>query len=177
MTQDQDKQTDGVPGAGPASQPGAGPASQPPAQQPPPGRGTNWPTIILGGVLIVVLIALVLLIIPQLGGEVADEAPAVTAPPATAPPEQVEVVIATREPRPTREQAEQPAQPPEGEAPPAESPPEQGQQQPPAESPPEQGQQPAEGDSASGLPVCSSLGLVGGLVVLGGVASSRKRRV
>jgi hypothetical protein len=119
-------------------------------------------------VLIVVLIALALLIIPQLGGEVADEAPA-TAPPATAPPGQVEVVIATREPRPTQEQAEQPAQPPEGEAPAAET--------PGAEPPPEQGQQPAESDSASGLPVCSSLGLVGGLVVLGSVASSRKRGV
>jgi hypothetical protein len=65
-------------------------------------------------VLIVVLIALALLIIPRLGGEDAEEAPA------TAPPEEVEVIIATREPRPTQEQAE--IQPVEDEEPPAEAP-------------------------------------------------------
>ena len=129
-----------------APTPAPAPASAPAPQK----SGTNWTSIILGGLVVVVLFLCAIVVIPKVIDAMGGGSEEVAAEPTDIP--QVEVILPTREPQPTREPIELP---------------EQGD--PSAE------QQPAEGEGA-GPGICNSLGFAGGFILLGGVFSLRRKK-
>jgi serine/threonine protein kinase len=124
-------------------------------------KGPNWVAIILGGIIVVLICVCVSLAAPRVM-EVLN-------PQATQPVE-VKPIEPQPEERPTREPIELPERPPE-------QPPEQ----PPPEQPPEAGQPPEEAPAGEtggiNFPGCTgSLGAAGGIVLMGGALSIKRRK-
>ena len=128
-------------------------------------KGTNWVAIALGALLVGVLcVAAAVLIVPRLQ-EDGEAQP-------TQPPVEVTAEIPTEAPP-----VEQPTTPPEQptEPPPPEQPTEPPPEQPTEEAPEQLPEDPD--DSGGGLPdLCGSTTLAGGMVILGGVMATRRRR-
>jgi len=133
------------------------------AQQPyppPAKKGTNWLAIVGGLLLVVILCICAVVFVPQ----AMEYFTAATPVPATEAPQEVTIVVPTKEPRPTKEPPEQPTQPP----------PEQ-PTQPPEQPPGEPGE--PDAPPGGGLPdICGSGGFAGGFVLLGSVLATRRRR-
>lgn len=133
-------------------------AAQAPVAQPqaPPQKGTNWMGIALGALLVIVLCLGAALVGPKLMEYLNPQATQPAAvqpiePPADQPAEE----------RPTREPITLPTRPPE---------------QPPEQPSAEQLPAGDEGGGTQGLNICSSLGLAGGFVFMGGAFKLRRRK-
>ena len=141
----------------PAPAPASAQAQAPPPVQPqaPAKKGTNWTSIIVGALLVIVLC----LIVAVFGPRVMEA----LNPQSTQP-----AIIQPIEPPAEQPPAEQPPAEPPAEQPPAE--------QPPAEQPAEPAQLPAGDEDSGGLDICGSLGIAGGIVFSGGALKLRRRK-
>jgi serine/threonine protein kinase len=131
------------------------PAATPAQPQAPAQKGTNWMGIALGALLVLVMCLCLAWVGPRVMEYLNPTQPASVQPiqPQEQPPEQP---------------AEQPPEQP------AEQPPEQPAEQPPADQSSAPEQLPA-GDEG-GLNICNSLGLAGGIVLMGGALKLRRRK-
>lgn len=127
------------------------PIPQPAVSQAPVQKGTNWIGIGVGALLVIIFLSLAVIVGPQV------------------------VDYFNSSPQPI---AEQPIQPPEQPAEQPEEQPAEQPEEPPPEQPSASEKLPAgdEAGSSQGATICGSLGLAGGIVLMGGVISIKRRK-